>query len=143
MAELRTLQGHALLLPEGSVTVGSDPENEIPIASHLGLAAHHFRLQPWQGGHFLEDTGSGLGTLVNGHPVSWKPLLNGDIITAGDLQLAYSQNHPAAHRTTPTALAPAPGIAPPLSFPSPANPVPGGFPGSLSFPEPAAPSSPA
>ena len=57
--------------------------NELPVARGLGLAPVHFHLQPWEGGHFLEDAGTGLGTLVNERMVSWVPLQNGDTIRAG------------------------------------------------------------
>ena len=63
--------------------------NELPVARGLGLAPVHFHLQPWEGGHFLEDAGTGLGTLVNERMVSWVPLQNGDTIRAGDLQVTY------------------------------------------------------
>jgi hypothetical protein len=73
----------------------------------------HFRLQPWESGHFLEDAGSGLGTLVNAKPVSWAPLKHGDVITAGDMRMVYEtddggavpefpvENVPAAEAMTP------------------------------------------
>ncbi len=95
MAALRTPQGHTLLLPDGAVSIGADPANEVPVAAHLGLAPVHFRLQPWEGGHFIEDAGSGLGTLVNGHAINWKPLAHGDLIVAGELEVVYSESSPS------------------------------------------------
>ena len=95
MAALRTPQGHTLLLPDGAVSIGADPANEVPVAAHLGLAPVHFRLQPWEGGHFIEDAGSGLGTLVNGHAINWKPLDHGDLIVAGELEVIYSESSPS------------------------------------------------
>lgn len=119
MAELRTSQGHALVLPDGRIAVGADLSNEVPIAAHLGLAPVHFRLQPWEGGHFVEDAGSGLGTLVNGHPIHWKPLVHGDTITAGELEVVYStENSPALAQKAPSA--PVPAAVPP----SPPLPLP-------------------
>lgn len=119
MAELRTPQGHTLLLPEGSLSIGADPANDVPVAAQLGLAPVHFRLQPWEGGHFLEDAGSGLGTLVNGHSVNWKPLTDGDIITAGELEVVYGQKSEAGTRPVPVIVAPSAqplltGLVPPL-----------------------------
>ncbi|HWB05145.1 MAG TPA: FHA domain-containing protein [Verrucomicrobiales bacterium] len=89
MARLRTASGHVLNLPDRRISVGESAANDVPIAAGHNLAAVHFRLQPWESGYFLEDAGSGLGTLVNEKPVSWAPLKHGDIITAGDLHLIY------------------------------------------------------
>ena len=119
MAELRTPQGHALVLPDGRIAVGADLSNEVPIAAHLGLAPVHFRLQPWEGGHFVEDAGSGLGTLVNGHPIHWKPLVHGDTITAGELEVVYStENSPALAQKAPSAPVPAAVAEPSLRVPA-------------------------
>jgi pSer/pThr/pTyr-binding forkhead associated (FHA) protein len=120
MAELRTPQGHALVLPDGRIAVGADLSNEVPVAAHFGLAPVHFRLQPWEGGHFVEDAGSGLGTLVNGHPIHWKPLVHGDRITAGELEVVYStENSPALARKAPTSPVPAAApTSPPLPLPA-------------------------
>src|SRR5688572_20946557 len=89
MPRLRSTKGHTITLPPRRVSIGESAANEIPIAAGHGLAAVHFRLQPWESGHFLEDAGSGLNTLVNGQPVSWAPLKHGDVITAGELSLTY------------------------------------------------------
>jgi hypothetical protein len=131
MAELRTPQGHTLLLPDGCVSVGADPSNDVPVAPHLGLAPIHFRLQPWEGGHFLEDAGSGLGTLVNGHPVNWKPLNPGDVIVAGELEVVYRHETKPATTPVPAIVAPAPPeglmaafpLPPPPTLPAPPHPV--------------------
>jgi hypothetical protein len=89
MARLRTDHGHVLNLPDRRISIGESAANDVPIAAGHNLAAVHFRLQPWESGYFLEDAGSGLGTLVNEKPVSWAPLKHGDVITAGDLRLIY------------------------------------------------------
>lgn len=89
MLRLRTPNGHVLTLPPRRVSIGESAINEVPIAPGNGVAAVHFRLQPWVSGHFIEDAGSGLATLVNGKPVTWAPLKHGDIITAGELKLIF------------------------------------------------------
>ena len=89
MALLRTSRGHSIKLPPSRVSVGESAVNVIPIAPGHNLAAVHFHLQPWESGYFLEDAGSGLGTLVNGNPMTWAPLKHGDVITAGSLNLVY------------------------------------------------------
>ena len=126
MAELCTPQGHSILLPEGRVTIGTDLSNEVPVAAHFGLAPAHFRLQPWEGGYFIEDAGSGLGTLVNGHPINWKPLIHGDVIAAGNLEVIYSQQAQPSLPGVPTqpirlaGVRPAPALPPavPLLIPA-------------------------
>ena len=89
MYRLRAATGHSITLPPCRVRVGEAASNEIPIAEGHGLAPVHFTLQPWESGYFLEDAGSGLGTLVNGNPVKWVPLKHGDVITAGDMRMTY------------------------------------------------------
>ena len=89
MPRLRTLKGHTLNLPPGRVSIGESAANEIPIAAGNGLAQVHFHLQPWESGYFIEDAGSGLGTLVNGSLVKWAPLKHGDVIAAGELKMIY------------------------------------------------------
>jgi hypothetical protein len=126
MPTLRTLQGHILPLPPRRVSIGASAGSDIPIASGYGVAALHLYLQPWESGYFLEDAASGLGTLVNGSPVTWAPLKHGDVITAGTLTLLYEQEgtapisafsappvHPAAPQ--PPAWLPAEALLPPLS----------------------------
>ena len=117
MAALRTPQGHTLLLPDGAVSIGADPANEVPVAPHLGLAPVHFRLQPWEGGHFIEDAGSGLGTLVNGHAINWKPLAHGDLIVAGELEVIYSESSPSDAGEVSAIAVPA-ALPPPLLPPA-------------------------
>jgi Inner membrane component of T3SS, cytoplasmic domain len=96
MPLLRTPQGHSITLPPQRVSLGESAANEIPITAGKGLAAVHFHLQPWESGYFLEDAGSGLGTLVNGHNVTWAPLKHGDLISAGALQFLYEhEDQPA------------------------------------------------
>lgn len=92
MPSLRTPQGHAIAIPARRVTVGEAPSCDIPVARGHGLAAMHFRLQPWESGYFLEDCGSGLGTTVNGKSVSWVPLNHGDVIAAGELTMVYQSD---------------------------------------------------
>lgn len=121
MALLRTSRGHSIKLPPSRVSVGESAVNVIPIAQGYSLAAVHFHLQPWDSGYFLEDAGSGLGTLVNGNPMTWAPLKHGDVITAGSLNLVYEDEDgpplPSAPRMEATVEAN-------LSPEAPAVPVP-------------------
>jgi hypothetical protein len=91
MPRLRTAQGHILALPPRRVSLGESPGCDVPIAPGHGMAGVHLYLQPWESGYFLEDAASGLGTLVNGTPVTWAPLKHGDMVTAGGLTLLYEE----------------------------------------------------
>lgn len=93
MPRLRTSQGHFLPLPPHRVSLGESPGCDVPIAQGHGVAGVHLHLQPWESGYFLEDAASGLGTLVNGSPVTWAPLKHGDVITAGGLILLYEDEN--------------------------------------------------
>jgi len=106
MPRLRTATGHTLTLPAQRVSVGESAANAVAIAPGHGLAAVHFHLQPWESGHFLEDAGSGLGTLVNGNPMSWAPLKHGDVITAGSLQFIYEDEAQLPPADSPVPAAP-------------------------------------
>ena len=93
MPRLRTPEGHLLPLPPHRVSLGESPGCDVAIAPGHGVAGVHLHLQPWESGYFLEDAASGLGTLVNGSPVTWAPLQHGDIITAGGLRLLYEDEN--------------------------------------------------
>lgn len=101
MARLRTASGHSFNLPARRVSIGESAENEVPIAAGHGMAAVHFRLQPWESGHVLEDAASGMGTLVNGKPVARLLLKHGDVITAGNVSLIYETETGAAGKSLP------------------------------------------
>ena len=44
-----------LPLPASRVSVGEDPACEVPISAGLGIAPVHFTLEPWEGGHFIQE----------------------------------------------------------------------------------------
>lgn len=136
-----------LPLPASRVSVGEDPACEVPISAGLGIAPVHFTLEPWEGGHFIQDAGSGSRTLVNGEVTNWRPLVHGDLITAGELTLAYgvtegepiSFDLPLRNTTTRVESVVEPvaeGVDPfpRFTFPGPAAPPAGAVPDIFSVP---------
>ena len=137
-ARLRAPNGHMIPVPPRRVTVGESPGCDIPISRGYGLAAVHFRLQPWEQGHIIEDAGAGLGLLINGTSMTWAPLKHGDRITAGELSFVYecsdapvpefpasleAQTAPAAAPLPPEAVAETPPAwLPPEALLPPAPP---------------------
>jgi pSer/pThr/pTyr-binding forkhead associated (FHA) protein len=75
----------------GANSVGEDPCNSVTVHSAYGLKARHFSIILHQGPPRLEDYTEGLGTLVNGQPVSSHLLADGDTITAGSLSFVFTQ----------------------------------------------------
>ena len=124
MPKLSTPDGHFIALPAHRVSLGMAPACDIVIAPGRAVAEVHCYLQPWESGFFLEDAASGLGTLVNGIPITWAPLKHGDVITAGNLTLRYEEEGgapagafppPAPDRTPPPAWLPPEALLPPVS----------------------------
>jgi hypothetical protein len=111
MSILRTPWGHIFSLPPRRVSLGESPGCDVPIAPGHAVAGVHLHLQPWESGYFLEDAASGLGTLVNGSPVTWAPLKHGDVISAGGLTLVYEEENcpPPAFPDRPAVMMPAGG----------------------------------
>ena len=124
MPQLSTPDGHFITLPPQRVSLGVAASCDVIIAPGRGVAELHLYLQPWESGYFLEDAASGLGTLVNGSPVTWAPLKHGDIVTAGNLTLRYEEEggapagafpQPAPDRAPPPAWLPPEALLPPVS----------------------------
>ncbi len=101
MARLLTMDGHEFCLPKAPVDFGEDPSLSGAIRPGQGLAARHFSLIPEAGQWVVQDSGSGLGTRVNGRPVQRAVLRGGDVIEAGLLRLRFDD---------PTAAPPPPPV---------------------------------
>ena len=81
------------ILEKQTVTIGRSPENDV-VLTKPEISRHHARLV-LQPNPIIEDTGSTLGTIVNGKKItSSYPLHSGDIITIGGLQLRFELPHP-------------------------------------------------
>lgn len=135
---LRTLdQQHAVELHQTSVnSIGTDPENTVPIQPDFGLAPRHFSIRLGQGSPFLEDHTGGERTLINGQPVQTHSLRSGDIIRAGSLTLVFTGEDTSSLRS----LSPLPEISERPSTgglsPLPKPPAPEGFRSSGPMPLP-------
>jgi transcriptional regulator with GAF, ATPase, and Fis domain len=70
-------------LPEGDVTLGSEPSNALAVVDP-SISQKHFRLRPEDGRFHLLDLESGHATRVNGKSVKEQWLHHGDEIAAGD-----------------------------------------------------------
>jgi len=74
---------------QSSLTIGRDPQAEIPLSAPV-VSWHHARLEQTAQGHTLTDLNSTNGTFVNGqrltHPQS---LQQGDVVQIGPFKLVY------------------------------------------------------
>ncbi|GAB4320726.1 MAG: hypothetical protein Kow0010_00670 [Dehalococcoidia bacterium] len=83
-------------LPPHLVAVGTGESCAIRLAGAEGVAAEHFRLW-WRDGHpVLHHVAPGAQTLVNGKPVVWASLRDGDEIWAGTVVMTYRELPPEA-----------------------------------------------
>lgn len=73
-------------LEEGSVTVGSAPDNDVALPVE-GVSRHHARLSITDQGVSFEDLGSKNGTFVAGEQVGRSPVSPGDRIRFGPVEL--------------------------------------------------------
>lgn len=90
-------------LVEDTVTVGRAPDNALEIAD-ISVSSHHAQLVLSGGDYVLTDIGSTNGTKLNGkrvNPNEEHPLQNGDTITFGNIDAAYSSEVPAEPRPMP------------------------------------------
>jgi hypothetical protein len=73
-----------------SVIVGSDPQAHVPVRADLGVAARHYELRSLPDGrHEVVALVPTAPVLINGQRVGNSELADGDVITAGALNLTY------------------------------------------------------
>lgn len=89
---LRVQRGRRTLsldLPPHPVTVGAGESCWLRLHRAEGVAPEHFRLW-WRDGHpMLHHVAAGYQTFVNGHPVIWASLRDGDEIAIGTAVLTF------------------------------------------------------
>ena len=91
MAEVITKKGAVLPLHEtSSTTFGTDADVAVTVSEQFAVAGRHFTIVPEDGSYLLKDLGSGFGTKVNDSAVTERPLVHGDRIQAGKLELVFS-----------------------------------------------------
>lgn len=86
--------GLATSLQQKVARVGSDPMAEIPFAGISGLAPFHFEIASTGQGHSVRQLEAASPLLVNDQPVTTARLVDGDVITAGSLNLIYGSEVP-------------------------------------------------
>ncbi|GBP28791.1 Proliferation marker protein Ki-67 [Eumeta japonica] len=91
-------------LPEGLVTLGSDPDCDIRVMLPA-IRQHHATVVVHANQTIVRNVSDG-ETLVNGHVVSVAALRHGDVITLGDRSLRWEYYEP----TVPRPLAPEPAL---------------------------------
>ena len=123
MSRLIAPTGHTLDLPARHLTFGESPQCDIPLAAGYGLSGMHFEVAPGTDGFFyLRDASGGAGTMVNGQAVTVSVLKEGDVISAGQLTLKFTQKQADMEP---------PGMAPPSKdFNCPATVTPALVPGA-------------
>jgi prepilin-type processing-associated H-X9-DG protein len=78
-------QGSAFPLIYRRVTLGSAPDNHIPLSSYDRVAAHHAEIL-WDGSTFRIEDKSGQGIGANGVLVPAAPLVGGSVVQIGDFR---------------------------------------------------------
>ncbi|MDA0813523.1 MAG: FHA domain-containing protein [Verrucomicrobia bacterium] len=73
-----------------STTFGTDADVAVTVSQQFAVAGRHFTIVREDGHYLLRDLGSGFGTRVNGASVVEQPLVHGDRIQAGKLELVFS-----------------------------------------------------
>jgi ABC transport system ATP-binding/permease protein len=80
--------GKPIEAPPGSIKIGRATDNDIVIPDVLA-SRHHATLVPGPGGTQIRDERSINGTFVNGARVESKVLADGDVVTIGNVDLAF------------------------------------------------------
>ena len=101
--------GHSAPLGPRVVRVGSDAQADLPILGDLGLAPWHYEIMPNEHGYWIRGMTPGFPLLINGQPVDVALLKDGDVITAGVLDLTFRHGpSPAPPPPPPMVVMPAP-----------------------------------
>jgi pSer/pThr/pTyr-binding forkhead associated (FHA) protein len=81
--------GQVFTLAGPNITVGREPEREIPLTSDVTVSRFHARLANENGVWTVYDNGSSNGTFVNGIRVSTQPLMRGDTVQFGSSKFRF------------------------------------------------------
>lgn len=92
-----TEQAWEIQLAPGVTTLGSGPDNTVPLA-HESVSAQHCQITVTDGGVMIKDLGSDCGTFVNHAPVDEARLTPGQTITLGEVELRLLADESLAGR---------------------------------------------
>lgn len=89
MLEIRGgLQNTRVPLQSPQLVIGRAEECDLPLPDHF-LSAHHARILVAHNFYYIQDLESRNGTAVNGKPVHFIRLADGDILTLGKTQIRF------------------------------------------------------
>lgn len=97
-----TEQAWEIPLSPGVTTLGSGPENNVPLA-HDSVSAAHCQITVTDSGVMIKDLGSDCGTFVNHTPVEECRLTSGQTITLGEIELRFLADDTSARHATAVA----------------------------------------
>ena len=78
-------------LPEGEITIGRDPINQI-VLDHASVSRIHARIDYKEGFYTIRDLNSSWGVTVNDEVVKMELLQNNDRIRLGEITLYFAEN---------------------------------------------------
>ena len=104
-------EGKDYILSKTRSIIGRSELADVPIFGDSAIAPSHAAIQLEQGRHFLVDSGSAIGSLVNGQRVSKQILRDGDMIQIGQARLLFREKATAGRISHPLQDAPAPAAS--------------------------------
>ncbi|MFT4624597.1 MAG: pSer/pThr/pTyr-binding forkhead associated (FHA) protein [Myxococcota bacterium] len=106
------LSGERIVVPDGGLSVGRAPDNDVVILTE-GTSRYHASFLYDNGSLWLRDSGSRNGVFVNDvRVVGHKALKVGDVVSIQGNRLEVSWADSLASHRPPAQLAPTPGPAP-------------------------------
>jgi len=136
--------GRQLILTRTETVLGRGDHLPLPFLGYAGrdLESEHARITRLPGGQYLiEDTGSRIGTSVNGQPIRGPVALShGDLIRLGSNIVRFEHRERASERGGPPSAEPSGGDMGRIATPPPPPVAPGGLP--LPGAPPSQPTSP-
>ncbi len=85
------IAGKQFILYRNPTFIGSSPACQIYLFKDARIGKRHAAVHIQAGGYFLEDLGTGSGTLVNGHPIARLRLRHGDKVEIGSTAFVFRE----------------------------------------------------
>ena len=93
--ESGSMAGQTMPLGAGVTTIGRAEDNDVVMEDNT-VSRHHARISLQGGQFFVEDEGSGSGTLVEGAPAARTLLASGATLQVGETQVMFMQAGPSS-----------------------------------------------